>query len=62
MLNQIVAVTLRLLTFRAGPQDFPYTPQLVAPMPALTVAAYFLFWSLAAASSRRVMWPSSSRR
>jgi hypothetical protein len=45
MLNQIVAVTLRLLTFRAGPQDFPYTPQLVAPMPALTVSAYFLFWS-----------------
>lgn len=42
MLNQIAAVTLRLLLFRAGPQDFPYAPALVAWMPAVAVGAYFV--------------------
>lgn len=41
MLNPIVAVTLRLLLFRAGPQDFPYAPALVLWMPAAAIAAYF---------------------
>jgi hypothetical protein len=46
MLNAIAAVTLRILLFRAGPQDFPHLPQLVGPMPAAGAAAYFLFWSM----------------
>ena len=46
MLNAIAAVTLRILTFRAGPQDFPHLPQLVAPLPAVAASAYFMFWSI----------------
>lgn len=42
MLNQIAAVTLRMLLFRAGPQDFPYAPALVPWMPVVAVAAYFV--------------------
>lgn len=41
MLHQIAAATLRLLLFRAGPQDFPYAPALVPWLPAAAVAAYF---------------------
>ena len=46
MLNPIVAATLRILLFRAGPQDFPHAPQLVATMPALAASAYFAVFVL----------------
>jgi hypothetical protein len=46
MLNQIVAVTLRTLIFRAGPQDFPYVPTLAPWMPAAAVAAYFAVFQM----------------
>lgn len=46
MLNQIAAVTLRLLLFRAGPQDFPYSPQMAYTMPAVTACAYVAFWAI----------------
>ena len=32
MFAQVIAVTLRILAFRAGPQDFPYDPRLMAPL------------------------------
>ncbi len=32
MLAQIIAVTIRLLGFRAGPQDFPFDPRLTLPL------------------------------
>ncbi|MGH8447260.1 MAG: hypothetical protein ACREVL_18490 [Solimonas sp.] len=38
MLAAIFNATLRILTFRAGPQDFPYDPKLTAPL-ALAAAA-----------------------
>lgn len=46
MLNQIAAVTLRTLIFRAGPQDFPYAPALAPWMPAAAVAAYFAVFQM----------------
>ena len=55
MLNAIVAVTLRILLFRAGPQDFPHSPQLVGPMPAAGAAAYFLFWSCLLAPGEAIL-------
>jgi len=42
MLSQVATITARLLLFRAGPQDFPYAPQLVPWLPAGGVAAFFL--------------------
>ena len=42
MLNQIVAVTVRILLFRAGPQDFPHAPVLALWLPAAAIAAYFV--------------------
>jgi hypothetical protein len=47
MLNQITAVTLRLLMFRAGPQDFPHAPVLVPWLPAAATAAYFVLFRVA---------------
>ena len=41
MLSQAATVALRILLFRAGPQDFPHAPQLVVPLPAIAAAAYF---------------------
>jgi hypothetical protein len=46
MLNTILTVTLRLLLFRAGPQDFPHARALVAWMPAIAIAAYFAVFSV----------------
>ena len=46
MLNQIAAVTLRLLLFRAGPQDFPYVRALATWMPAIAIGAYFSVFSV----------------
>lgn len=39
MLASIVNATLRILTFRAGPQDFPYDPKLTAPLVLLAALA-----------------------
>ena len=47
MPNQALAVALRILLFRAGPQDFPHAPQLVAVLPAAAVAAYFALFAVA---------------
>jgi hypothetical protein len=45
MLNQAATVTLRILLFRAGPQDFPHAPALVVWLPAAATAAYVaVFW------------------
>lgn len=44
MFAQVFAVTLRILGFRAGPQDFPYDPRLTAPLALLAVAANFLIF------------------
>ncbi|MEC9362487.1 MAG: hypothetical protein VYC42_04615 [Pseudomonadota bacterium] len=32
MYAQVIAATLRILGFRAGPQDFPYDPRLTLPL------------------------------
>jgi len=39
MLAAIANATLRILTFRAGPQDFPFDPKLTAPLALLTALA-----------------------
>ena len=46
LLQQAAAVTLRILLFRAGPQDFPHVPQLVVPLPLAAVAAYFVLFAV----------------
>ena len=46
MLSQAAVVALRILLFRAGPQDFPHAPQLVAPLPALAAGAYFALYAI----------------
>jgi hypothetical protein len=47
MLNQAFNVTLRILLFRAGPQDFPYSPALVPWLPAVATLAYYLLFTVA---------------
>ena len=47
MLNQAVNATLRMLLFRAGPQDFPHAPALVPWLPAAATAAYYLLFTVA---------------
>lgn len=40
MLTQAAAAAIRIVLFRAGPQDFPYAPPLVASVPVVAVGAY----------------------
>ena len=40
MLSQTATATLRILLFRAGPQDFPYAREMVGVLPAAAIAAY----------------------
>lgn len=42
MFAQILAITFRLLGFRAGPQDFPYDPRLTKPLVLFAAAANLL--------------------
>ncbi|SFF65532.1 hypothetical protein SAMN04488120_11811 [Fontimonas thermophila] len=42
MFAQVLTVTLRILGFRAGPQDFPYDPRLTWPLVSITGLANFL--------------------
>lgn len=42
MFAQVLAVTLRILGFRAGPQDFPFDPKLIWPLAVAAAAANFL--------------------
>lgn len=49
MLKEAASVTLRILLFRAGPQDFPHSPALVLPLPLAAVAAYVVLFSMALA-------------
>lgn len=44
MLQQLASATLRILTFRAGPQDFPYERTLVLWLPAAAIATYFVLF------------------
>ncbi|MBI3170980.1 MAG: hypothetical protein HYZ32_00110 [Hydrocarboniphaga effusa] len=44
MFAQVIAVTFRILGFRAGPQDFPYDPKLTWPLAATAAAANFLIF------------------
>jgi hypothetical protein len=46
MLSQAATAALRILLFRAGPQDFPHVPQLVVPLPALAIGAYFALYAI----------------
>jgi hypothetical protein len=46
MLNQAIAVALRISLFRAGPQDFPYSPALTRLIVPLTLFAAFLQYRL----------------
>lgn len=45
MFSQALMVSLRILAFRAGPQDFPYSPQLTQVIAPLAVAANYLVFS-----------------
>jgi len=47
MLTQAATVTLRILLFRAGPQDFPHAPALVAWLPVAATVAYFALFRVA---------------
>lgn len=49
MLKEAASVTLRILSFRAGPQDFPHSPALVLPLPLAAIAAYVVLFSVALA-------------
>ena len=42
MFSQALGVALRILAFRAGPQDFPYSPQLPQVIVPLAVLANYL--------------------
>lgn len=43
MLRNVIAATLRLILFRAGPQDFPFDPNLTrALVPAAALANYLV--------------------
>ncbi len=44
MYAQVFAATLRILGFRAGPQDFPFDPKLTVPLIAVTVLANALLF------------------
>jgi hypothetical protein len=46
MFSQVANATVRLLLFRGGPQDFPYSPVLVPWLPAAFVIAYFLLFRI----------------
>jgi hypothetical protein len=46
MFNQAATVALRILLFRAGPQDFPYAPALTRAIVPATAAAWFLQYGL----------------
>jgi len=46
MPNQAAVVALRILLFRAGPQDFPHVPQLIAVLPTAATAAYFALFAV----------------
>ncbi len=45
MFAQIIAVTIRLLGFRAGPQDFPFDPRLTVPLVGFAGLANLLVFS-----------------
>ena len=40
MLTQAAAAAIRIVLFRAGPQDFPYAPPLVASIPVVAIGIY----------------------
>lgn len=42
MLTQVARATLRILLFRAGPQDFPFDPGLSRVLVPLSILVYFL--------------------
>lgn len=42
MLAQVASITLRILSFKAGPQDFPFVPALTQMLAPLAVLAMFL--------------------
>lgn len=46
MLTQAANATLRILLFRAGPQDFPHAKELVAPLPLAAIGAYFALFAV----------------
>jgi hypothetical protein len=46
LLAQAATATAKILLFRAGPQDFPHVPQLVAPLPLAAIAAYFALFAV----------------
>jgi len=45
MFAQVLAVTLRILGFRAGPQDFPFEPRLTTPLMLFAGLANFLVFA-----------------
>jgi hypothetical protein len=45
MVLQALNAALRILLFRAGPQDFPYSPQLTQVIAPLAVAANYLVFA-----------------
>jgi len=54
MLAQVSSATLRILLFRAGPQDFPFDPQLTRVLAPLAFLAQFLLFVQVAPSSLAV--------
>lgn len=46
MFNQAASAALRILLFRAGPQDFPYAPSLTRVVVPLTALVWFLQYRL----------------
>jgi hypothetical protein len=48
MLSQVLNASLRILTFRAGPQDFPYAPRLGGRVAFLAAAVNVIVFGIAA--------------
>ncbi len=55
MLNQAAVVTMRILLFRAGPQDFPYSMALTQIIVPLAVLAEFAQYRLTLATGPAVV-------
>ena len=59
MLSQVLVAALRILTFRAGPQDFPYAPQLTATIVTAAVLVEYVIFALVVPAPMALAWALS---
>lgn len=56
LFSQVLIATLRIAGFRAGPQDFPYAPQVTATLVTATMVAEYLLFSLVLPAPMALAW------